>query len=652
MSWMHAAPIALVVVAWLLLPGLLVGYGVGLRGIAAWALAPIITVAVLATTAVLAGKLVIAWSVPLALGVCAVVAVLAIGYGFLARRRGVTGPVDPRRVGVVAALGLLPALVLGAVIVARGFGEPDRLSQTYDAVFHYNALAYIRDSRNASSLTLAGLGNPDLPGTFYPAAWHDLTSLVLLSTGTSVPAAANLVSAVVAVLGWPISCLLLVRQIAGPSRPALAVTGLLSVGFTAFPWGLLSFGVLWPNLLGMSLAPAGLAVVLSVCGLARSDAIGRRRAWFLLPVILLATALAHPNVVFSLVALAVFPVGTALVRRAITLRRAGRPVRGPVELVVAVLVFLGCWAWAATTPAFAGVRQMYWAPFEKPAQAVGEALLNATNGGRALWVLSLIVLAGLLACARNQSRRWLVGGYLVTVALYVLTASINRPDTEWITGYWYNDSHRLAAMLPITTVPLAAIAVGRLLRYTRGLVARRGPVWVYGAIGGCLVVLLGLTKLMYLPDDVAVLAQHYTDPLGPGARHTALVDDRERAFFARIAGRIPAGSVVAGNPWNGSTLLWALEDRRTLYPHVGIALSAAQTYLADHLDDVATDPHACQLATRLHVGYLLIGDSTFWMTNSGASGYPGLADPGSRPGFALVASDGADKLYRIVGCAA
>jgi len=78
-------------------------------------------------------------------------------------------------------------MVIGAVVVVQGIGSPETLSQTYDAVFHYNAIAYIVDSGNASSLTLNSLGTPGTPGSFYPSAWHDFASLLVLTTGASAP---------------------------------------------------------------------------------------------------------------------------------------------------------------------------------------------------------------------------------------------------------------------------------------------------------------------------------------------------------------------------------------------------------------------------------------------------------------------------------
>jgi hypothetical protein len=65
---------------------------------------------------------------------------------------------------------------------------------------------------------------------------------------------------------------------------------------------------------------------------------------------------------------------------------------------------------------------------------------------------------------------------------------------------------------------------------------------------------------------------------------------------------------VAGNPWDGSALLWALDDRKTVFVHLDIATTADQDYLAAHLIDAATDPKVCAAGERLNVGYLVIGE--------------------------------------------
>lgn len=649
MTWLEVLPTAFAGAVWLLLPGLPITYGLGLRGVAAWAMAPVVSVALVALTAMVAGSLGIAWSVWLVIGVCAVLTVL-VGVGaFLLRQRfSVIREADPRPVTVAAVAGLLPALVLGAVTVVRGFGRPDNLSQTYDALFHYNAVALILDTHNGSAMILSNFDSPDSPATFYPAAWHDFASLLVMTTGSSIPVTANLLSALIAVVLWPLSCLFLARQLFGRSAGALAITGVLSIAFGAGPWGLLGFGVLWPNALGLAIVPAGLAVLLSLVGLAKDDALGRGRAALLLPVTAVAAVFAHPGALFTLVVLGVFPAGHALLVRAWRLHKDGRSWRGVGEVLAVVAVLGALWYWTATTPnpAFKGVREQYWAPFETAPRAVGEVLLNATNGRPAQWLLSAVILVGVVASVRVPRQRWLIPAHATTGFLYLVAATLNQPETRKFTGYWYNDSFRLAAVLPVTGVPLA---VAGILLLTKKI-AERVPspqIGVTAVAIAAVAVLTAVTQGMYHSERTERLAVPYL-------RHPPgdiLATPGQRDFLTHLKQDIPEGTVVANNPWDGSGMLWALADRRTLFPHFTAPAGTDQRYLAEHLSDAASDPKVCQIANRLHVGYLVIGDSQFWPWDNRKNDYPGFADPGSKAGFRLVDADGKRKLYQLTACA-
>ncbi|MPZ83028.1 MAG: hypothetical protein GEV28_22600 [Actinophytocola sp.] len=660
MNWIDAAPITVMTVGWAIVPGLVISYLMGLRGIAAWGFAPVTSVALITSTAVLAELIGVDWSVGIVLVGCAAVAVV-VGVGaFLLRRKAfLASDPDPRRLTLVAALGMLPALVLGLATIVRSVGAPDTLSQTYDAVFHYNALAHIADSHQASSLTLGALGNPDVPGVFYPAAWHDLASLVMMSTGTGIPTAANAVTVVASVILWPLSCLLLVRQLFGRSPGALAIAATVSVGFTAFPWDLLGFGVLWPNLLGMALAPACFAVVLTLTGWVRDDAIGRGRGWPALLVALVAAGFAHPNVLFSIAVLSIFPIAARLGVRAWRLHRQGRTIRGGTEVLLFLVFLGGAWYWSASTPVLENTRSQYWPPFETPAGAVGDVLLNSTNAHEALWLLSVVVVLGIVASLRSPALRLIVAGHLVTAFLYVLTAAVNRPDTIKFTGYWYNDSHRLAAMLPITGVPLA---VGGILFLAKKIVERvpataDAPGWRQRparapgiASAGIVTVVLALVLVVatggLYPDeryDRVAIGYHPPKPA------VLVTRDMER-FYARIADEIPEDSIVAGNPFEGSAMLWALVDREVLFPHFRGTYSAEQAYLAGHLDDIARDPKVCAAVDDLHVDYLLVGGVKFRKNDTQWDYFNGLRDPAGSRGFELVDSSGPSKLYKITAC--
>jgi hypothetical protein len=651
MNWIAAAPVALVTIAWLLVPGLLISYLLGLRGVAAWGLAPVTGIALIASAAVLGGYLGIGWSLGYVAAVsAAAVAVVGLA-GYLLRRKAfLASDPDPRRLTLVAALGLLPAVVLGMVTLVQALGAPDTLSQTYDAVFHYNTLAYIGESHHASSLQVSGFGASK---SFYPAAWHDVASLVMMSSGASIPVAANAVIVVTTVVIWPLSCLLLARQLFGRHTGAMAITGTLSLGFTAFPWDLLGYGALWPNLLGLAIAPALLAVVLTLTRWARDDTIGQVRAWLALVVGLVAAGFAHANVLFSLVVLALFPVAARVAVRAWRLRAEGRTVRGPAEAVVFVGFVAAAWWWVAHAAAFASLRDRHWPPFETPANAVGEALLNATHRNDALWLLSVVVILGMFAARRWPVLWLLVAAHLTTTFLYVLTASINRTDTQKFTGYWYNDSHRLAAMLPITGVPLAVAGILLLAAKIVAVVTAERRLAGVPGLGRVGVVAIGLTLVLVVatgglyPDDrYARVAAGY-DPQGA---ERVLVTKQMREFFDRIAKKIPPDSVVAGNPFGGSALLWALEDRKVLYPHFRTRTNEAQDVIAKHLDDLSYDPAVCKALDELNVDYLLIGGSEFRTRAKRWRYFTGLSDPAGRSGFELVDSAGPSKLYKITGC--
>ncbi|ROP39169.1 DUF6541 family protein [Saccharothrix texasensis] len=685
MSWLDVVPVALVTAAWLIGPGAALSYAIGLRGLSAWGMAPTLSMLIVPLTAVLADVLGLRWSPFVVLGATAVVVVLAAVVSLLLRRIAPPRATDPRRVLAAAALGLLPAIAIGWYVLVQGVGQPDQLSQTYDAIFHYSALAHILDSGNASSMAMGTLGNVATPTTFYPAGWHGLTTLVVLSTGVPIATAANLVAGVISMLVWPLSCMLLVRQLVGRSTAAMAVTGAVSVAFTAFPWGLLGFGVLWPNLLGLALAPAGVAMVLAATSLAREDVIGRRRAMALAPLVVVACAFAHPNTVFSLIVVCLFPIATSVLRWAVRLRRAGRTGRAVTGVSVAALLFLGAWAYVARAPMFAEVRSHVWPPFETPARAVGEALLSAPNGKPALWALSLVAVIGAVVAWRLRTSRWLVAAFAGTAFLYVVTASINRPSTQFITGYWYNDSFRLAAMLPLTAVPLAVLGITRLADRLGALIAKApapaatvppgtvtaGAVEGRAVEGGAaegravvgrrsllrtptvlslvvLAVLALATKFFYVGANTDIVAGTYAVEDVP--QRSTLVDRTEMEFLPELEAELPEDALVANNPWDGSTVMLAEVSRRALFPHANIPWSAEQQYLAANLDDAGRDPEVCRAAERLGVHYLLMANRTFWPHDARNNDYPGLRVSASDPGFELLAQKGTVKLYRLSAC--
>jgi hypothetical protein len=657
-SWFSAVPVIAAAIMIMFVSGLLVNYLFGLRGIAAWAIAPVIPISVAAVGAIIAPSLGVRLSIWVLVVPSVLIAIVIGVLAFLLRRRLPARMPDERGMTFAMLAGLGFALVVGVITAKLSITDADNYSATFDAVFHYHALSYIQDSGNGSSLTVSSLGIPDVKAAFYPAAWHDLTAILQNLTGASIPEAANVITVVITLLVWPLGCMLLARQLFGQSPIAIGVTGALSVAFPAFPWTLMGYGTLWPNVLGLALIPAGLAVLMSITGLAKEDVIGRARAWVILPVLGLAALLAHPNSVFSLIVLAVPILGTWLFIWVRKQHQAGKTVRG---LVLAGAMVLGTFVFAYLVnelPMVNGIKATRWPHFESVPQAVGEVLLNSTNRKPAAWLLSIVVLVGIVSCIRQKTRRWLIAGHVLSAALFVMAAAINSDRTALFTGFWYNDSWRLAAMIPITGVPLAAIgvmAIGTALRNVlTGQTVLKLPRIANSQVAVATVLVIafgGLTTGFYTQEKAAFVEESYAQMDGGG--NQKMVTAAKLTLIQDIGRIVPPDAVIAANPWIGATAVWSLADRRLLIPNLDpLIMTPDQAYLAKNLIRASVDPKVCQLVGKLNVQYLMTGPVALadGPNDSRLPFFSGLRDPNGAKGFERVAQAGDSQLFKISAC--
>ena len=182
----------------------------------------------------------------------------------------------------------------------------------------------------------------------------------------------------------------------------------------------------------------------------------------------------------------------------------------------------------------------------------------------------------------------------------------------------------------------------------RLLVDRAGRVrvvpWTHAhrAVLALLAVVL-LSQGLSVKDNAHVLSTWYYPS------RDVLAGPQEQGLLRRLDSLVPAGSVVAGSPWNGAALGQALSHRQVLYPHMLGHWGTDGTLLANQLVDASGDRAVCAAARRLHVGYVLDGPSAFWVTDPRQRWYAGLHVAGA-PGFQPVATGGRLTLYRLTAC--
>lgn len=660
MSWAAVIPVVLTCVAILFIPGGLVAVSLGLRGLPAAAAAPALTVTITALAAIVFGELGISWS-PLPVLLVAAIGAAAIWLicrWYQHQGKYVPPPAAQPQGKAIVVQGLGFAIGAGLIVwqLIRVYGEPGNISQTFDGIFHLNAVQFILNTGDASSLTVSAMTNGDNPPYFYPAAWHGLASLLVQLTGTPVAVAANALNMVIAAVVWTLGCMLMVRTVAGPKPWLVAFGGVLAAGFSSFPLLLLDFGVLYPNFLSISLLPAGLSAVAVFFNAGQLQVNNSVARFGLAPLLAIGIAIAHPNGSMTLLALSV-PVALFAYARRYVLHGHPATTRREASLVgvaVAVgLIFLAI-AWKFIRPP---ADAAFWQRYRSPLGGAWEVATNSAMGRPVAVVVSVLVILGLYSALRNRQHWWILGCYILVSTLFVVI--VGFPDSylrNALTGVWYNDSYRLAAVLPLVAVPLAALGFERLMLLGRALFhrvltrsARPAPsITVMARLeAGCalLVALLLVIGMQSAPINFAVSSAASNYVQSPDAE---VVSSDEMALIDQLDDLVPSDATIAVNPWTGAALAFALADRPTTSRHVLSTYPADIEIINNSLRNALTDPEVCPAVKATGVKYAL--DFGTKEVHGGRHDFPGLDDLQDSPAAELIAQVGEAKLFRITAC--
>ncbi|MEX5269078.1 DUF6541 family protein [Kocuria sabuli] len=683
-DWWPYLPAFLVLLAFLWLPGLALLWAFGQRGGRMLLTAPAFGVAVVGLTGVVLDLVGVPYGVLSQVLAAVVLAALAWLVGRPLPRGGhapgahaAASPEDPgarfgdgRRWLVPA--GAAAGLAVGAVLLVRRMasviGAPEAMAQRWDNIFHLNAIRYVVETGSGSTLTLNRMVDPESTVALYPAAWHQLASLVVPLTGDSVFVAHNLTLLAVAGVVWPASCIFLVRCLVGPSPVAAVAAGTAAAGFSVFPLGLMAWGPLFPNILALAIAPVSLGLLVRLLGpgvsadrTARTpDAAGRIRLAASLLVSLGALFVSQPNAFLALLVVAVPLTATAWwlgLRAAAGARLPGRSL-GLVALA-AVLVAVWLLLWNVLTTSFV------WEPSTTLARAVGEALLYGANGRDDVpWVLVLLTGAGIYAAVTRRRLRWLVIAHLVLAYLYAVAAAGEEgPARQWLVGGWYTDSYRLAATLPMTAVPLIALGAahvaGGLAVGAARLASFAGrPRAGRAAYPVAALVVLALA-VPYSQVDSLTQATRWGKQYYAWEGPESILSREEYELLQELDELTEPGDVIAVNPWNGGSLAYAVADRAVTQYHVEApatelrALDPELHALATGIGGAVPDSPACAAAEELDVQWVLDFGTQFIIPDARqARDYSGInaVDPQAAPGLALVEREGEAALYEVVGC--
>lgn len=660
MSWWQLAPAVIVTAVIVFLPGYLVARCWRVSGIVSVGVAAPLSVSLIAVMAVFANIVGLRWNVWIVIAAAAVLAVAGLVLRPLLPKSRKPHPGKPLRARwqLLVHFG---ALLIPALLILRGLtrmiGAPENFSQTYDAVFHLNAIRYILETGSGSTLTLGGMYSNGAKTSPYPGAWHDVVSLIVQVTGVSIPEAINAVTLVVGALVWPISAIFLTTRVTGMRPVPVLFAGALSASFGAFPYLLTSFGVLYPFFMSIALLPAGLALVAMATGVGVRGVTPRWLAMLLFALVVPGIALTHPSTLLVLLLLALPILVVALVRYRRRVKVIGRAAElrywAGVVLMVAY-VGVGIVIWLRVRPSANGA---VWPPIETIPQAIGKVLAGGFSQQGPTWVVLLLSLVAVGLVMRRQIPLWLLGMYAIAGGLYVVVAA-GTPGRirTFLTGVWYNDPFRLAGQAPVIIVVVATVSATWLYTVALDRLAARKATFERlrntpnatkpAAVAAFAVAVVVGIMGQYSSVNYEVVRGQPTYALDDDS---PVVSTDELALMERLDDEIPEGDSIIGNPWTGTALAYSFSGRRMLTPHVGGTIPEDIRYLMDNLDDLDDDPKVCSIVRDLRAYWVLDFDGR--QVHNRNIRFDGLDSLFTNPGVTEADHEGLRaRLYRITAC--
>jgi predicted ATP-dependent serine protease len=537
---------------------------------------------------------------------------------------------------------------------------PEAFSQTLDNSYHMNAIRWIQEHGDASSLTLGAVAAANQEPTFYPAGWHDFVYLIYSTTGTSIATATIVMILLAAGIIWP--CSLVAMCLSIPHlRPlqALAIPA-LTCGFFAFPGLLLFWGVLFPNLLGYALLPAFVALLLHMIQL-----MARREYSFVLSLSLTilvglgGLALVHPNAVVSA---AVFAVPMLLGGVVQVLRTRGASTRERlVGTGVLVALIAGCVTiWLSLRPS--EEASDLWTAIMSEGEAVYQFLFLGLENANPLggnfapaYLLGFLALWGVGYLLYKRRNLWLIGSWMLVGYMWIIAASVPRGDFRLLmVAPWYTDHFRLAALVVFPAVLLAGIGLGGavegiFVRIMHAIPREKHAKVAPAMMGASMVLVLAVAGLSSrtpaMHDATLQVAERYK--VTPTSD---ILNQDEMNVINEIPKIVPKDDVIVNNPWDGSAYIYALADRHLTSYHFEFQTSPKYAAILNDLKDARTNPEVCREVNQYKAHWYVHLENQGNFGPAQQKNYDGMVAAIDTDVLTPVYSSGPMTLYRISAC--
>lgn len=675
--WIQFAICCLVLCAYLYLPGYLVDRALGLGRVEALLVAPVASIFGIEALSALYVTLGLPCNPLTIMAPLTLLAALAQRASVTFRRRRAISAATEGPGGKAAripwwavALNVSVPMAIGALFFLGNLASPNGFVQGWDNAFHVNVIHNFVKTETYPFIgpsSLAVDGEMVRGSGFYPTTFHTLAALVVSTTAASVPMSINAVNFVASFLVFPTGALLMSTLLFPGNRSAQLSSELVSVAFVAFPWRLLTWGPIFPNLLANCLLFHFIYALAPLC--LEGSAPKERLIGGALSLVCLADlALTQPNACFSAGIMAFPLIAVGIIRGFERAIPCGGLYVGAAAAVAFTWATKRLWTLLLDSAFLSGVTSMWWrTPDETSLEGILDTLNMSLPGSAdfadppAQYVLTALVLIGLTTMARRREGLWWLWSVLLIGRIGFVNMAREYELRKILAGFWYRDPARTSALMAIVFIPLAVRGAAALIELVRRGLERSAAHAPFthppASCAAPAVVLLALCALNFLPALSSAFRAERASLQEAYAEEEATLDAGEVAFLRKVEEIVPEDALILNQAYDGSVFAYGVADVEVWWRSFYAFSYGDETtdLLLQRLDEAATDEEVQAALREVGATYLLLLDAdggnertTYleFYDPAATRGLEGVDE--ATPGFELVLSEDDMRLYRIV----
>ncbi len=571
---------------------------------------------------------------------------------------------------------LFVAAVICGVFFVLPLDGPDSFVQYADNTAHLGRIKAMAVDGSFSILhtgvypsSMSSVAQPlNIKAGFYPAALPLLASLSVNLFGVSAALAENVVLFVFMAFVLPSGSYLMHVALFKDNRGAVLFGAFSTMMFAAFPFGLLLYGPLYPNMASMCCAPHVAFAFISIWSKCRPVC---QRLAFALLFFLSSVALAslQPNTVFLLIVFLTPFCCHALYQHFSSPKKKGEPIRSKRGLLAALL-FAGfavtVWVICFKLPAFQSVVTFRWEKLYTVGYGIWSLFSLGLRRDLPQYVAAVLVLVGVMAALFDARYRWMTFSYGIMGLIYVVGITSEGLLKQLLAGFWYTDPYRTAASVALLAMPIASLALATLVRAVWSKVPHCVQSHYAVEIAACLVVgFAAVVTNVLMPNygySQGAFTEVYLELSSLNVKNeNKIVTAEEDAFLKEVAA-VTGNDMVINNPFDGSVFAYSVYGINVYYKAFPSQKHESEDSITIRrgIDEYPENQRVKKAVEDIDARYILIMDTSNYLPFSDEELwspfilYPytkweafETIDPNGQE-YEVVLDDGVNKLLKII----